>query len=63
MAAWKPASLAKRIVPMAGEVDVVTPDEIRDFGVALAAMGVSEGHFYTDNGLIPVPNLSAMKEL
>jgi len=61
--AWKPASLGKRIVPMAGEVDVVTPDEIAGFGVALAAMSVKEGHFYTDNGLIPVANLAAMKAL
>lgn len=61
--AWKPPSLGKRIVPMAGEVDVVTPDEIAEFGVALAAMSVREGHFYTDNGLIPVPNLNAMKAL
>jgi hypothetical protein len=63
MTAWKPKSLDKPIVPMAGEVDVVTPGEITDFGVALAAMGVREGHFYTDNGLIPVPNLAAMKAL
>jgi hypothetical protein len=63
VAAWKPASLGKRIVPMAGEVDVVTPDEIKDFGAALSAMGVREGHFYTDNGLIPVTNLAAMKAL
>jgi hypothetical protein len=26
-------------------------------------MGVREGHFYTDNGLIPVANLAAMKAL
>ena len=61
--AWKPASLSKRIVPMAGEVDVVTEDEIAQFGVALAAMGVREGHFYTDNGSIPVANLAAIKAL
>jgi len=48
---------------MAGEVDVVTAGEIADFGVALANMNVKEGHFYTDNGLIPVPNLAAMKAL
>ena len=32
-------------------------------GVALANMSVTEGHFYTDNGLILVPNLAAMKAL
>jgi hypothetical protein len=63
MKAWQPKSLGKRIVPIAGEVDVVTADEIAAFGVALGNMNVKEGHFYTDNGLIPVPNLAAMKAL
>src|SRR5258706_6659796 len=61
--AWQPKSLGKKIVPMAGEVDVVTADEIAAFGVALASMKVREGHFYTANGLIPVANLAAMKAL
>lgn len=61
--AWKPKSLGKPIIPMAGEVDVVTAVEIAAYGAALAAMNVTEGHFYTDNGLIPVANLAAMKAL
>jgi hypothetical protein len=61
--AWKAKSLGKPIVPMAGEVDVVTEAEIADFGLALAKMNVTEGHFYTDNGQISVPNLAAMKAL
>ena len=48
---------------MAGEVDVVTVDEINAYGAALAAMNVKEGHFYTDNGKIPVANLAAIKAL
>jgi hypothetical protein len=61
--AWKAKSLGKPIVPMAGEVDVVTVDEINAYGAALAAMNVKEGHFYTDNGKIPVANLAAIKAL
>jgi hypothetical protein len=61
--AWKAKSLGKPVVPMAGEIDVVTPDEIADFGVALAASGISEGHFYADTGDIPVVNLAAIKAL
>lgn len=61
--AWQAKSLGKPIVPMAGEVDVVTEDEIAAYGQALANMGVTEGHFYTDNGKISVPNLAAMKAL
>lgn len=30
---------------------------------SLAAMSVKEGHFYTNNGLIPVANLAALKAL
>jgi len=61
--AWQAKSLGKPIVPMAGEVDVVTTEEIAAYGVALQNMNVTEGHFYTDNGKIPVPNLAAMKAL
>jgi hypothetical protein len=61
--AWKAGSLGKPIVPMAGEVDVVTTDEIAAYGMELAKMNVREGHFYTDNGKIPVPNLAAIKAL
>jgi len=60
---WKAVPPNRPILPMAGEVDVVTPDEIAAYGAALAAMKVNEGHFYTDNGKIPVPNLAAMKAL
>ena len=63
LAAWSPKANGKPIVPMAGEVDVVRPDEIADYGARLAGMGVTEGHFYTDNGKIPVANLSAIKSL
>jgi hypothetical protein len=61
--AWTAQSLGKRIVPMAGEVDVVTEQEIAAYGAALEKMGVKEGHFYTDNGKIPVVNLAAIKSL
>jgi hypothetical protein len=61
--AWKAKSLGKPIVPMAGEVDVVSADDLGVFGDALAEMGVNEGHFYTDNGKIPVANLAAIRAL
>jgi hypothetical protein len=61
--AWQAKAAGKPIVPIAGEVDVVTVDEIAAYGVELQKMNVTEGHFYTDNGLIPVPNLAAIKAL
>jgi hypothetical protein len=62
MPSWTDKGLGKPIVPMAGEIDVVTADELTAYGAALAKMGVKEGHFYTD-GDIPVANLAAMKAL
>jgi hypothetical protein len=61
--AWKAKSLGKPIVPMAGEVDVVTEQEIAAYGAALQNMGVDEGHFYADNNKISVKNLAAMQAL
>ena len=63
MAAWQPKSQVTPILPMLGEADVVTPQEITNYGNELAGWKVSEGHFYTDNGNIPVPNLAAMQAL
>jgi hypothetical protein len=48
---------------MAGEVDVVTEQEIAAYSAAPQKMGVNEGHFYTDNRKIPAANLAAMKAL
>jgi hypothetical protein len=63
LAAWQPKAMGKPIIPMAGEVDVIKVSEIADYGTRLQAMGVDEGHFYTDNGKIPVANLAAIKAL
>jgi hypothetical protein len=48
---------------MTGEADVVKPQEITDYGATLAALNVTEGHFYTDNGKIPTSNLAAIRAL
>jgi hypothetical protein len=61
--AWKAKSLGKPVVPMAGEIDVVLPDEIKEYGQAIEASGVMEGHFYADTGDIPVANLAAIQAL
>jgi hypothetical protein len=61
--AWGPKSGGRKVIPMAGEVDVVTPAELAAYGDELAARGLDEGHFYADNGRIPPANLAAMKAL
>jgi hypothetical protein len=59
LSAWKSKSNGKPILPMAGEIDIVSPDEITRYGAKLSSMGITEAHFYTDNGKIPVSNKSA----
>jgi hypothetical protein len=61
--AWKSKADGKPILPMAGEIDVITPDEIARYGAKLSSLGVAEAHFYTDNGKIPVRNLAAVQAL
>jgi hypothetical protein len=63
LSAWKSKANGKPILPMAGEIDVVTPDEIARYGAKLSSLGVTEAHFYTDNGKIPVSNLAAVQAL
>ena len=42
---------------------MVTDAEIAAYGARLTAMGVQEGHFYKDNGNVPIVNLAAMQAL
>jgi hypothetical protein len=63
VAAWEGKSQGRPMLPMAGEMDVVTADEITSYGAELAKMNITEAHFYADNGHIPVANIAAMKLL
>ena len=53
-AAYKRVALGKPIIPMAGEIDLLTADDIRAYGAKLAALGIQEGHFYADVPWDPV---------
>lgn len=46
--AYHRVSQGKKIIPMAGEIDLLTEEEIKAYGAKLAAMGIDEGHFYAD---------------
>jgi hypothetical protein len=63
LAAWGPQALGRPILPMAGEIDVITPEEIAAYGTLLGTSGVRIAHFYTDNGNIPLANLAAIRAL
>jgi len=53
----------KPIIPMAGEIDTVTPEEIAQYGALLAQHNITEGHFYEDNLRVPPAVLDAIRLL
>jgi hypothetical protein len=63
LAAWTPQAMGKPIVPMAGEIDVVTAAEIAAYGGKLQSMNVNEAHFYADLPKVPSSVLSAINAL
>ena len=62
-AAWSPGCLGKPIIPMAGEIDLATPQEIADYGAELVKRNVSEANFYTDETDVKPEVLAAIKAL
>jgi hypothetical protein len=60
---WQPIVNGKPIVYMAGELDLVTADEIRAYGARAKADGQRELHFYADSDGVTAAVLAAMKAL
>jgi len=48
LAAWNPISGGKPVIPMAGELNLLTPDELSAYATAVLGIA-SELHFYTDD--------------
>jgi len=63
MGAWKPASMGKPIIPMAGEIDLVTDAEIKEYGQQLQKLKINEAHFYADIPAVKPKVLAAIKAL
>jgi len=63
MHAWTAAAQGKPIVPMAGEIDLVTAAEIEEYGQQLTNLGLTEAHFYADLPNVPASVLNAIKAL
>jgi hypothetical protein len=62
-AAWSPGSMGRPIIPMAGEINLVTAQEIADYGVELTKRNVSEANFYADESDVKPDVLAAIKAL
>jgi hypothetical protein len=60
---WQKVAMGKPIIPMAGEIDLVTPAEIAAYGKALTAMNLTEAHFYADVPAVKAGVLAAIKAL
>jgi hypothetical protein len=63
MAAWTPAAQGRPIIPMAGEIDLATAAEIKEYGQRLTDLGIKEAHFYADLPKVPAGVLNAIKAL
>src|SRR5207247_329330 len=61
--AWQPLSGGKPIVPMAGEIDVVSVAEIKAYGTALRNRNIDEAHFYADTSKVTSAVLNAIAAL
>jgi hypothetical protein len=61
--AWKPVAQGKPIIPMSGEVNLITADEVTAYGAALANLNVAEAHFYIDEPPVQPDVLTAIKAL
>jgi len=57
------ASAGKPMMPMAGEIDCATPEEIAEYGALLDQHGITEGHFYEFNHQVSPMVLTAIKAL
>jgi hypothetical protein len=59
---WSNVATGKPIVPIAGELDVITPHEIAAYGAACLKTG-SELHFYADTPSVPAANYRAIANI
>src|SRR3954451_1745395 len=58
--AWGRIAAHKPIVAMAGELELVTADELAAYGIRTLHEGMAEAHFYADSGEVPAGNLTAI---
>jgi len=67
MPVWNAKANGKPVIPMAGEIDLATVQEIAEYGQQLKQLNLSEAHFYADiadpvKG-VPAEVLAAIKAL
>jgi hypothetical protein len=60
---WARIARNKRIIPMAGEIDVVAASEIKDYASALKELGLDQYHFYADNSGVSKSTCDAINHI
>lgn len=60
---WGAIADGKPIIPMAGEIDVVTADELTTYGDRVKELGRNQFHFYTDLASVTAGRLAAIKAI
>ena len=63
LASWKLIAAGKPLIPMAGELEVVSGDEIAAYGARLLQEGIDSAHFYTDADNVLPDNYTAIGNL
>jgi hypothetical protein len=60
---WRQIANGTAIVPMAGEIDVVTAEEISAYAARVRHEGLDQYHFYADNGSVSDLKCAAVKAI
>ena len=60
LSSWETINAGKPIIPMAGEIELTTIDEIEDYGIAVKSLGLNQFHFYADNANVGAAKLAAI---
>lgn len=63
MANWTPIAQGKPVIPMAGEIDIVTPAELTAYGGRCSALNSIGRHFYADLASVTANRLAAMRTI
>lgn len=63
LTAWRIIAKRKPVVPMAGELAMITAAEIAAYGAAMTAAGLREAHFYIDGPQFDDARLAAVSAL
>lgn len=57
---WAAIAHGKPVIPMAGEIDVCTPQELTAYGNRVKQLGINQFHFYADLANVSQNRLAAM---